>query len=338
MTYRRRPKRELHGSDRRSASARTVVCLALCIVASPAFTQEELSAPEWRFEVGLGKTDNLNRDNEELESDIGKLALGFAGRTDRRWLRTALAGDIEYRKYSARSLSDDEDNDVLGSVDGELEMHALPDRVQWNFGVSYGQVRIDPLGAVGPSNRQYTTALSTGPEINLPLGERTLLRVGGMVSEERYEVTKELVGRSTSVRLALERQIDPVTQLALVAEDSETEYDLDGQIYNIDTLALEYQRELASGEAFASIGRGRVSVDDDSEPVTVARLVWKRNVGVRSQFEICYGREIADAGSAAQQYRGVGRLRGGRSARGRLSVEAHRRRLDGHRCRGHARL
>lgn len=298
MTCRHRPNCKIRRSDCRNASALTGVCLALCIVASLASAQEAPSTPEGYIELGLGRTDNLNRNADELQSDIGRLAVGFAGRTDRRRLRAAVVGDIEYRKYGAEELLDDDD-EVLGSIDGVLELHAVPDRVQWDFRVGYGQVRIDAFGPVGPSNRQSTTSFSTGPQIALPLGQRTLLQVGGMIGGQSFEVTRELDGRSTAVRLGLERQIDSVTQLTLALEGREIEYDLDAQIHDIATLSLEYRRELASGEAFASIGRGRVEINnEDAEPVTVGRLVWKRAVGARSRIEICAGREITDAGSA----------------------------------------
>jgi len=298
VTNRHRPNCKIRRSDYRNASAQTGVCLALCIVASLASAQEEPSTPEGYIEFGLGQTDNLARNADELRSDIGRLAVGFAGSTDQRRLRAAVSGDIEYRKYGAEELLDDDD-EVLGSVDGVLELHAVPDRVQWDFRVAYGQVRIDAFGAVGPSNRQSTTSFSTGPQIALPLGQRTLLQVGGMISDQSFEVTLDLDGRSTAVRLGLERQIDSVTQLTLALEGREIEYDLDSQIHDIATLWLEYRRELASGEAFASIGRGRVEInDEDSEPVTVGQLVWKRAVGARSRIEICAGREITDAGRA----------------------------------------
>ena len=181
-------------------------CLALCIVTSSALAQDEPLAPEGYIELGLGRTDNLNRDAEELQSDIGRLAVGFAGRTDRRWLQAALAGDIEYRQVWCRRAPWTMTTEVLGSVDGELELHAVPDRFQWDFRFGYGQVRIDPLGAVGPSNRQRTTAFSTGPQVFLPLGERTFLQVGGTLSEQSFEVTRDLDGRMKAARLGLERQ------------------------------------------------------------------------------------------------------------------------------------
>ena len=267
----------------------------MCVLASLALADEERSAPEAKIELGIGQTDNLNRNAEEIESDIGRLAVGFAGSSDRRWLRAALAGDVEYRKYEASGLEDDDE--VLGSVDGELELHAVREMVQWDFGVGYGQVRIDPLGAVGPANRQTTVSFSTGPQINLPLGERSFLQFGATLSDQDFDVTRDLDGRQTTARLGLGRRLDPVTQLTLALEASETEYDLDAPTYDIATLSLEYQRELASGEAFLSVGRGRLEIGDESEPTTVAQLVWKRAVGTRSRIEICAGREITDAGN-----------------------------------------
>lgn len=282
----------------RNALTKTVFAVVSCAFASLGWAQDEPSTPEGNIEVGLGHTDNLNRDSEDLKSNIGTLGVGFAGQSNRRWLRAALAADIEYRKYDAEELVDD-DHEVLGSADGLLELHAVPDKLYWKTRASYGQVRIDVVGAVGPSNRQQTSSFSTGPEIVLPLGDRTSLRAGGSISNQSYEVTEDLDSESIAARLGLERQIDAVTKLSLVGETRDIEYELDGQTHDISTLSLEYRRELASGEAFVSIGQGRVAIDDvDADPVVVGRLVWNRALGARSRIEICAGREITDAGSA----------------------------------------
>jgi len=292
--HRRKPK--LRMFDYRTALPLAGVCLALCSFSSPAMGQEEASAREASIELGLGHTDNVNRNADELDSDIGRLSVGFAGRSDRRWLKTAIAGDLEYLKYGADELP--VDDEVLGSVDGTLVAQLVPDRVRWDFGLSYGQVRINPAGVVGPLNRQSITSFSTGPQVTIPLAARTSLQISGFISEQKFEETTELDGRITAARLGLERQITPVTQLTLAVDVSETEYDLDSQTYDFETLSLEYRRELATGEALASIGRGSVEIDGNSEPTTVAQLLWKRAVGARSTIEICVGREITDAGDA----------------------------------------
>ena len=280
---------------------RVGAALALWLFSLQASAQEVPNKPEWYLELGVGRTDNLNRDPDELESDIGKVGVGFAGRTDRRWLRAALGGDLEYRRYEIDSSEEplEDDDEVLGTAGLQLELHAIPDRIQWDFRADYGQSRIDPLGAVGPSNRQRTTSYATGPKFGLPLGSRTLLKLGGEVADQEFEVTQDLDGRSTNILLELERQLDEVTKISLVGDKREIEYDLDGQMHDIESLMLKYNRELASGEALVSIGAGRVSVNGvEADPVAVGQLVWKRDVGVRSGFEICVGREITDAGSA----------------------------------------
>jgi hypothetical protein len=282
--------------NQRTAFASTGICLALCIVVSPALAQQETFAPEASIELGVGHTDNVNRDADELDSDIGRLSVGFAVRSDRRWLQTAVAGDLEYLKYSADEVS--VDDEVLGSVDGTLVVLIVPDRVQWDFGLNYGQARVDALGPVGPLNRQAVTSFSTGPQITIPLAERTSLQASGLISEQSFEERTDLDGRRTAARLGLERQIDPVTRLTFAFDVSETEYDLDSLAYEYETLSLEYRRELATGEAIASIGRGSVEIGGNSEPTTVAQLLWKRAVGARSKIEICVGREITDAGDA----------------------------------------
>ena len=157
----------------------------MCTVVAPVSAQDEAPRPQGSIELGLGQTDNLNRNAEELESDIGRIAVRFAGRADRRWFQAALAADVEYRKYGAEEL-EDEDDEVLGSIDGLLELIAVPDRLQWDFRAGYGQVRIDAFGAISPSNRQQTSTFSTGPKVAIPLGARTFLQIGGLISEQTF--------------------------------------------------------------------------------------------------------------------------------------------------------
>ena len=118
------------------------------------------------------------------------------------------------------------------------------------------------------------------------------------VSDRSYATTETFDSRLTALRLGVVRAINPITSVALNLEKSKNEFDAEQpESYKFEIATVEYRKELASGEAVASLGRGRIRIAGDSEPTTVARLAWNRAVGVRSRLEICAGRELTDAGN-----------------------------------------
>ena len=246
------------------------------------------------MELGFGQTDNLNKDTVGLRSDMTILGLGFSARRDRALARGALAGDVDLLKYGAADVADDDE--VLGSIDGILELHAVPDRFRWDFGGNFGQVRTDPRAPVGPDNRERTRVVSTGPALAWPFGRRSVLEVGAEVADRRFERTETLDSRLTSTRVGISRSVSPVTRVAITFEQSENEFDADLDTYEFEIVSLEYRKRLASGSALVRAGSGTVDIGGESEDTVVATLAWDRAVGARSRLFIWGGRELTDAG------------------------------------------
>src|SRR5690606_12511661 len=140
-----------------------------------------------------------------------------------------------------------------------------PDRFRWDAESNFGQVRTDPSAPVGPENRERTTVFSTGPRLSWPFGGRNTLEVGADVAERRFETTETLDSRLTTARLGVARAIGPVTRVALTFERSENEFEIQEERYEFQILSLEYRKQLASGEAVASAGRGAVEIQGESE-------------------------------------------------------------------------
>jgi hypothetical protein len=256
----------------------------------------ERASPQARVEIGVGETDNLNHDAAELRSDIDVLGVAFdARRTEGPLLRGAIKGDVHYMKYGAVGL--DVNHEVLGSVDGGLELHIVPERFEWDTRYDYGQVRADPRAAVGPTNRLDTTTASTGPMVTLPAGDRNSVELAAQISDRHFESTQSLDSQLTTTRFALRRMLNQVTRIGLVYEGNENEFDVGSDVYKFKIASLEYRKELASGLANLSVGRGRVDIAGRSEATTVARVNWNRALGTRSRIEVFGGKELTDAGS-----------------------------------------
>lgn len=241
----------------------------------------------------LGQSDNLNRDAAETRSDITRIAAGFDTRHEGNRLRGSLVGDLQFAKYGADLPDDDE---LLGSVDGQVALHAVPNRFWWDVRYGSGQVRTDPRAPISPENRERTSVTSLGPSIALPLGDRNTFEASAYVSTRRFDGTSELNSDLTTARVGVSRLIDPVTRVAVRFEQSRNEFDVQPESYRFKTAMLEYRRELASGEAAVSAGRGRVEIGGDADATWVMRLNWSRALGSRSRLTLWGGRELTDAG------------------------------------------
>lgn len=266
------------------------------ITASQSVPAQEptLERPSAYLELGLGQSDNINRDDAEIRSDITRLGAGFNARHEGSRLRGALLGDLQYVKYGADLVADDDE--LLGSVDGQVALYAVPDRFWWDLRHGTGQVRTDPRAPISPENRERTSVSSIGPNIALPLSARNTFEASAYFSARRFETTSELDSDLTTVRVGISRDIDPVTRFAVRYEQSKNDFDELPEAYRFKTLVLEYRKQLASGEAAASAGRGRIEVAGDANETWVARLNWGRNLGSRSRLEVWGGRELTDAG------------------------------------------
>src|SRR5690606_38238585 len=124
--------------------------------------------PEVHLRIGAGHTSNLFLDDRELRSDIEMLGVGLvAGKASSRW-RGVIATDLEFRRYDAEIIEDNDE--LLGSLDGRLEIELVPERFVWIFEQNSGQSRTNPLAPVGPDNRERTDVFSTGPRWAFPVG------------------------------------------------------------------------------------------------------------------------------------------------------------------------
>lgn len=249
--------------------------------------------PAARLELGFGQSDNLNRDAAELRSDVTRLGAAFDVRRNGDRLRGVLVGDLQLAKYGADLPDDDE---LLGSVDGQVALHAVQDRFWWDIRHGSGQVRTDPRAPISPENRERTAVTTLGPNLVLPLGGRNSFEASAYLSERRFQNTSELDSELTTARVGVSRLINPVTRVGLHFEQSKNEFDVQPDVYRFKTLMLEYRKELASGEAAVSAGRGRIEIGGESDATLVTRLNWSRALGSRSTLEIYGGRELTDAG------------------------------------------
>jgi hypothetical protein len=285
------------------------MALVLADFAGTARAQEETAnapaRPDVEFRFGIGQTDDLFRDDTDVRSDIHVFGVALNASTDTRRLDGHILSDLEYRKYAELTV---DDHEVVGLLDGALDVGIVPQRFDWSFGGNYGQTRSDPVSPEALGNRQRTSVFSTGPRVTVPVGERNQLELSGRVADRHFEDTAELDSRFTLGRLALSHQIDSAANLDVAFDSSRNEFDNGREPYRYDVLTVAYRRELGSGKMNLSLGKGRSKVAGTEDSTSVGSIEWSRGIGARSRLSLWTKRDLTDAG---ELFRGGDSIRGG---------------------------
>ncbi|MGH8177840.1 MAG: outer membrane beta-barrel protein [Steroidobacter sp.] len=275
-------------------------CALPAVVAAQGVPERELI---WSLEGGAEHTDNVGRSAVDEESEtVGIAALSFQLNTDRPRLDANVGAHLEYRDY----LDDAFDSEVVGGVDGLVSYAFIPERFIWVATDNFGQIANERAQVDTPENRQNVNYFSTGPDIIFPLGGRTLLQLGGRISDAYYENTEE-DNQSLTGSLALIRQLSDLTSLSLNGSTSETEYDED-QLFGDYRLDQAFVRLAATGVRTtfsADAGYTAVDLDGESSDGLLARVEASRLVGSRSRIGLSAGTEFATAGEAFRRDQGI---------------------------------
>jgi hypothetical protein len=175
----------------------------------------------------------------------------------------------------------------------------VQDRFTWAFSDDYGQGLTDPFLGIGPDNREEINVIASGPRLFLPFGRRTSLELQGTYSERRFDESTNVDSDSVLAELGLYRQTSSTARFGLVANSNEIDYvDVISPEYQIDRLALRYEKELATGRVLADLGKNEVSSAGLESDEPTYNFVWTRSLTARSNLSIRAAREYTDSGTA----------------------------------------
>lgn len=239
------------------------------------------------------ESSNVSRTTDSTRGYYDSLGVLFNLFRNRERVQGRLVGDLEYRKYGDDELPDEQ----VGSLGGSLRTVLVPQRMTWTFRDNYLHGRTNPIGPETPENRERINVFETGPEIDLPLGERTSLNVGSTWSARRYEKSEFLDSDAITYTLGISRRVRPLTTLSLNARTTEAEYRTTDETYEIDGVRLSYQRALARGNAVATAGTNRVTLGSTSLDRPTFRFMWSRSIAGRMNLVLQTRREYTDAGT-----------------------------------------
>jgi hypothetical protein len=278
----------------RSLLAGVLLCTVLGAmpVSAQVGTAAAESRLEWQLRAGLNHADNLGREAEGESETFGSVGTSMDFQRESSRVRASVQGSLDYNRYDSNRF----DNEVIGRVDGLLGISLLPQRVDWLFENRFGQIRADPFEAEGPDNREYLNVFTTGPDVYLPLGERTTLAGRARYTDRRWQDSDELDSDILGGEVRASRQLTPTQLVGLTAGTRRVSFDGDVPSYEVQSAYASYQRRLVRGEVEIDLGANRLRIAGSSDTGSLVRVNWTRELTARSTLSLRGGREFQDAG------------------------------------------
>jgi len=256
--------------------------------------------PELSVWAGYAESDNVLRTQVAERGSYGDVGVMFNAAHEAPRLTGRMDSNIEFRKYSAEGIDDEK----LGRLDGDLDFKLAKDVFHWVFRETFDQGRTNAFAALGPGNRENINVFSSGPQLRLPLGQRTRLALGGTYSYRRYQDSQYVDSDALLYDLGVLRQITPTAEIGILASTNDVDYtDVTISPYKIDALNLRYSKTLATGAVLAEWGRNELHTPNAVSDSPFFSFQWFRDVTARGTLSIAAQRRLTDTGGLATPVR-----------------------------------
>jgi hypothetical protein len=278
-------------------------CVSMSLYAAQAAADISIDA-----DVGGEYSDNVGRTATDEQSDtIGTARLGIGIEELRPRLEARVNGNLGYRHYFDNSF----DNEIVGGLSGDLAWSILPERFIWVVEDNYGQIAANRAVADTPANRQDFNYFTTGPDLRLPLGERTFTEISARWSDVYYEdvdgevnvpsaATPNQGSENIEGSVALGRVVSDQTTVSLNGQVQEIAYD-DSEFFDDYRITSGFGRWESQGrqtQLSVDAGYSEAKRGDDKSGGVLARLHLSREITSRSTVSLDVGSEFADTASA----------------------------------------
>ena len=293
----------------RKRRVRVVFGVAAAVLATAGINDPRAATVDYEVTAGAGQSDNIRRteDNEQSET-IASAGLQFS--LDQRSARVDadVVADVAYNDY----LEDTFDSEFLGNVAADVKFGLVHDRLDWQLSDYFGQVLTDPFAPPTPETRENLNYLSTGPDLRLPVGSKSLVTAGAHYLKTNYEDSPfDWSGFAANAGLA--RQVSALSTLGVNLNYQTVDYD-------VEQLEADYKQS----EAFATYGaegaRTNLKLDlgytfldrdvsDEREDGLLVRADVSRRIGTRSLLAFQAGQQFgnsANSFSSQQTAGGIG--------------------------------
>lgn len=275
---------------------RVLVSSAACaLLALPAGTASAAEL-EYGFEIGAGTSDNITRvPVNETDETIATAGIDLSFVQDGRRVDADIQLDLSYFDY----LDNTYDSEVFGSVQAELRLALVPDRIEWVIQDTFGQLEINPFEAATPLNRENVNYFTTGPDLRLRLGSAASLLLFGRLSVTDYEETSLDAERITA-GLTLARELSSRNTLSFNAVTERVEFDdpTSGSNYDRHSAYLRYEATGARTRLAAEAGYTMLHDFGDSTDTPLFTLELERDLSPASTLTLSGGIRSTDAADA----------------------------------------
>jgi len=246
--------------------------------------------------AGVDYSDNVTRllaSGDEIDETIGSAGFTLMLDHDGRRVTSNVAADLAGLHYFNNTF----DSEVVGYLDGDAIIEIVPERIQWFFQESFGQIRSDPLSAETADNREYVNYFTTGPDFTLGLGGANFVRLSGRYSDNTYE---DLAFDNTRYggTVTLGRRLDEANVLSINVSSERIEFDEETLNTDFDRAAayLNYSAQGARTRLNVSLGYTEVETSGESSDGVLAQLELTRQLSPASSVQLRASSRLSDSG------------------------------------------
>lgn len=246
--------------------------------------------------ASIGRSNNVLRTaDNQISETIATVGTELSIFQATRKFNADIYVNADYVDY----LDDAFDNDVVGGATMLSSYSFVEDVLDWTLQWNYGQQVFDPLAPIRPDNRENVSYLTTGPQLDLPLGSRFELKANAQYSDVTYEINPNDHNRLGG-RLSIGRILNNNATLALVGTTEKVEYDqlVLNPDFQRNGLFLRYELIDARNTFSIDFGVNELELDGLAQKSdgTLLRIDWLRAVSSGVEVQVSAGSRYSNQG------------------------------------------
>ncbi|MEZ5543320.1 MAG: outer membrane beta-barrel protein [Pseudomonadota bacterium] len=233
-----------------------IVLLFVLISCSAGAAALEIGAD---LNLGMTYTDNSKLTSTNEDSDwIVNTTAGVTVFEDTGAFTTGISASLEHLEYLNGTFA----NRNYYSLNGVASWEQFKDRLVWQVEDYFAQVPVDTLDAFTPDNIQDTNVFSFGPEITLPVGQRSELLLQPQL-QDYYYGKDDIDNRQYGLTAGWHFNLRPTLVVGVDGETRQVNYDNEtlNPNYSIHTLHGMLERTLSRLQYNVTAGATRVDRD-----------------------------------------------------------------------------
>ncbi len=248
------------------------------------------------FNASVGRSDNILRtDDNQVDERMATAGIELDVLHDGPRLSADVYVNADYIEY----LDDSFDNDLEGGATAVADYWFILDRLGWNLQYNFGQQVFDPLAPIRPDNRENVSYLTTGPQLEMPLGSRFEFQASVDYSDTSYEINPNDQTR-LGARASIGRLMGAGRTLSLVATQETVEYDDNFLTPDFERqgLFLRFESINSRNTLTVDLGVNQLELDgaDETGDGTLFRVDWTRVLSNGVELTLGAGTRYSDQG------------------------------------------